>query len=422
MEIREEFNFLWQSKAQNLTVVAARGTGKTVAALQYLVWALLTSPYPNCQAIFMSSTLERVKTTVIPPMREIIEDYPDKFCVLNKVEHAYRFKVGAHDIREILLLSYENEESKRGLHPRIIVLDECASMPNGMYDTIISPMMTDTECKLIAIGTPQGHNKFYDFFRRGMSSDFPSWESYRIRASDTKVFSPEFLWNQRNNLTAAAYAQEYECDFDANVLVGSVYGEYMDKFTFKNIQDYYTWDPNVPVYTAWDLGFSDYTAIWFFQVKGDVVTFIDYYENNGQDIGYYANVLRSKPYMYRTMILPHDGGASNIRGAPIREQLNKYGFHCEVLPIRKEQEGIDEARRLLKTCRFDSAACRVGLVRLKQFKYRLDKSTGEKMGTLHDENSHAADAFRYAAMSRDIWGIEGQCIKIVPRQDYSVLC
>ena len=37
-------------------------------------------------------------------------------------------------------------------------------------------------------------------------------------------------------------------------------------------------DPQRPVYTSWDLGVDDYTAIWFFQHDGKSPTVIDYYE------------------------------------------------------------------------------------------------------------------------------------------------
>jgi predicted phage terminase large subunit-like protein len=208
----------------------------------------------------------------------------------------------------------------------------------------------------------------------------------------------------QNNMTEAEYAQEMECDFNANVLVGSVYGDFMRRFTEKNIDDSHCWDPSLPVWTAWDLGISDYTCIWFFQVKNNVVTFIDYLEDNGKEIGWYASEVLRKEYYYQPALLPHDGGHRSLRGAPIFEQLNKFGIRTEVLGLNTEYFGISEARTLLKTCRFHRTNCKLGLQRLKNFKYKVDKKTGLKQQhTEHDENSHGADAFRYAALGRPIW-------------------
>ena len=415
IEKRLEFSFLWESPAQHKVVVAARGTGKTVACLQFILEKLLMGK-PNGRAVFFASTLNQVKLTVVPIMRQLTMNMDQSFVQFNATEHTYRFKISKDDVRELILLAYENPETKRGLHPQIIVLDECASMDAGMFGNIIAPMLTDTEGMMIAIGTPQGHNKFYELYKRGTSADYPGWESYSIKASKCKIFDPAFLWAQKNSLTSAEYAQEYECDFDANVLVGSVYGEYMDRFTTHSIDDSFCWDPHLPVLVAWDLGFTDYTAMWFFQIKNDLITFIDYYEYSGEETTYYANYLLSKPYTYSRMILPHDGASKNIRGPAVSDQLLKFGLRSVILPPRSEAEGIDEGRRLLKVCKFNKTNCAVGLDRLKTFKYRIDKKTGLKTGvTEHDESSHCADAFRYAAMSREVWSQFGVGTQRRPR-------
>ena len=50
-------------------------------------------------------------------------------------------------------------------------------------------------------------------------------------------------------------------------------------------------DPNLPVYTSWDLGILDSTAIWFFQIYGKEVRVIDYYEANNEPLAHYARIL-----------------------------------------------------------------------------------------------------------------------------------
>lgn len=422
---RREFAFLWDSPAPNKVIVAARGSGKTVATLQYVLESLLIGK-PNGSAVFFSSTLKQVKQVVTPIMRQLTLNFDPQFCKFNHTENVYRFRFEKGDVRELMLLAYENPETKRGLHPQLVVLDECASMPADMFGNIIAPMITDTTGRLIVIGTPQGHNKFYELYHRGLDTEYPSWESYMLKAADLcpSVFNPHFLFQQKNNLSASEYAQEYECDFNANVLLGSVYGEFIDRYTLPNIKPEYTWDPRNQVYCSWDLGYKDATAIWFFQKKGDVLTFIDYYENTGKEIEFYADYLLKKPYSYTRMILPHDGAHHNLRGAPVADTLRRFSLRSDVLPVRSEKEGINEARNLLKTCRFNSDKCAFGLRRLKEFKYKIDKRTGLKMdATEHDDgNSHGADAFRYAAMAREIWARDPSQGRMIVREDYNVLC
>ena len=66
------------------------------------------------------------------------------------------------------------------------------------------------------------------------------------------------------------------------------------------------YDPVLPVYTAWDLGISDYTSIIFFQVAQGQVRAIDYLQDNGRSLESYAKSLRDKPYRYEAHYFPHD--------------------------------------------------------------------------------------------------------------------
>lgn len=425
-EVREEFSFLFEDETPNIAVVAARGMGKTVAVMQLALHRLLTIPHSGIGAIFFSSTLAQAEDTFAEYINLFTQGCAKGFCTYNQTKHIYSFQIKKNDIRKLRLLSYETEpKALRGRHPHTIVLDECASMPANLYGNVIDPMLISSEdYKLIAIGTAEGHNQFYEFWKRGKDPDFENWKSYTLRASESKLLNPNRLWEARNNLTAAEYAQEFECDFDANVLVGAVYGEFMQRFTDNNVKEEYIWNPSLPVWTAWDLGYSDYTAVWFFQVKGDQVTFIDFFEDNGHETSYYADVLNKKPYNYAKAILPHDGGRSDMRGLPISEQLRSFGFRAEVLANTSELGGIDESRMLLKTARFSrNHECLLGLEHLKSFKWKMNKQTLRKLGTtLHDEHSHAADAFRYAAVSKDIWRNYGSGVRMVTaKRDYNVL-
>jgi phage terminase large subunit len=48
---------------------------------------------------------------------------------------------------------------------------------------------------------------------------------------------------------------------------------------------------DVRVHTAWDLGLSDSTAIWFVQCVGRERRLVDYYEASGVGLDHYVQVL-----------------------------------------------------------------------------------------------------------------------------------
>ena len=58
--------------------------------------------------------------------------------------------------------------------------------------------------------------------------------------------------------------QELECSFTAPNS-GSYYGKWLDEALQDDRICRVTYDPRLPVYTCWDLGMDDYTAIWWFQ-------------------------------------------------------------------------------------------------------------------------------------------------------------
>ncbi len=95
------------------------------------------------------------------------------------------------------------------------------------------------------------------------------------------------------------------------------------------------YDPSVPVWTAWDLGIGDATAIVCAQLVGKEIHVIDYYEATGEPLVHYVGWLESKPYRYSTDLLPHDAGARELGTGKTREELLRAnGRKVKVLRAR----------------------------------------------------------------------------------------
>ena len=62
---------------------------------------------------------------------------------------------------------------------------------------------------------------------------------------------------------------------------GAYYAAQFSKIHRENRITIVPYESALPVYTAWDLGVSDDTAIWFLQIVGREVRAIDYYEQTG---------------------------------------------------------------------------------------------------------------------------------------------
>lgn len=163
-------------------------------------------------------------------------------------------------------------------------------------------------------------------------------------------------------------------------------------------------DPALLVHTAWDLGVGDSTAIWFFQFHrvGPVgeFRFIDFYEASGEGLAHYAGVLASKGYNYGKHIAPHDINVRELGSGKSRiETAEGFGIRFDVCPNIPVDDGIEAARQCISSAWFDQTKCGPGLDSLWSYQKEWDDHHGVyRTKPLHDWTSHAADAFRYAAV------------------------
>jgi hypothetical protein len=171
-----------------------------------------------------------------------------------------------------------------------------------------------------------------------------------------------------------------------------------------------SWDPSIPVYTAWDLGMSDSTAIWCAQIVNREIRLIDYIENSGVGLDWYVNALRSRPYTWAEHILPHDAQVKELgTGRSRLETLHSLGLgSARVIPAQSVADGINAARMILPRCWFDKDKCDKGIEALRNYRREWDeKRKVFHDRPLHDWCSHAADAVRYLALGLPSGGQNG---------------
>jgi phage terminase large subunit len=200
----------------------------------------------------------------------------------------------------------------------------------------------------------------------------------------------------------AAFRQEYLCDFDAG-LIGSYYGHAIsDAEREGRIRDL-PWLPHLPVHTGWDLGRRDTTTVWFFQLVGHTLHFIDYIENNGVPIVWYAKELDKKPYKYGKICLPHDAESEHLAAdKSIAGQLRALGYGNQFVVPRTNNidQDIQAVRAILPRCHFDRVKCERGIEGLRNYRRAWDdKRKVYNDHPLHDWASNPADGFRTGALA-----------------------
>jgi len=179
----------------------------------------------------------------------------------------------------------------------------------------------------------------------------------------------------------------------------------------------------LPVSTAWDLGVSDHTAIIFFQQLGSAINIIDYYEERGQGLPHYIEVVNSKDYIYKDHYAPHDIEVMEFsNGKTRREVAYQLGVRFKVVPKLPLEDGIHATLMTLPRCWIDTDHCKKLIDALRHYhrKY-IDKNRMFRSKPVHDWSSHACDAMRYLSVGITELNTRQNAPQNVADNEYSIL-
>lgn len=196
------------------------------------------------------------------------------------------------------------------------------------------------------------------------------------------------------------YIRVYVDGMDATGAHGAVFGDLIGRLGERGgICDFD--HPKDGVYTSWDLGISDATAIWFWRLSNKAIDVIDYYEATGQPLSHFFDIIDTRGYKYVKHVLPHDARARTLQTGVSTVELVEKRFPgmTVIAPGLSVADGITAARWLLEQpMRFHQTKCDEGIKILRQYKYSWDEMTKVFTKTpTHNFASHAGDSFRYIA-------------------------
>jgi phage terminase large subunit len=237
--------------------------------------------------------------------------------------------------------------------------------------------------------------------------------------SDLKI---ERNYDYLNDPEAAAHVWGGGYEF---ITEGAYYARHITKAENEGRIGDFPYDPNLVLETAWDIGVDDYTAIWFIQNDGEMVTVVDYYEASGDGVPQIVTACmpelipdkleakerldaigRVEPYRYDMHYLPHDvkvrewGPGAKERSLTLMEHGVKP-IHPGV--AAKPDDRIASVRALLPRVRFNrTTRVMKGVNHLRRYGRKFNEMMGFYTGIDHNLHSHAADAFGEYAVNNPI--------------------
>ena len=397
--LQRELHRAW-SEHRYSVVLCHRRAGKTVAVLNHLLRDALTTKKPNARYHYLAPTYRMASNIATDYLLQFSEKIPG--FTFNKTNLTASYPNGSR----ISLLSGEDESKIRGIYSDGICIDECGLMSETVFPEVIRPALADRnglngeKTYAIFIGTPMGHNVFYDYYMK--AKDDPEWHSAMYKASETGILPESELRAAKNTMPPDAYNQEFECSFEANV-PGAIFSKEMQLLDENDQIGNIPYDPTHKVETFWDLGINDNTSILFAQVfsGGRSIHIIDHLSMSGEALPFYAKVLDEKGYHYKAHHAPHDINVTELgTGKTRQETALSLGINFTRAPKLPLEESLNAVKVTLPRVWIDRQKCN-GLIEALRFHHRVydPKNRIFRSTPRHDWSSHDVAAMRTLATS-----------------------
>jgi phage terminase large subunit len=302
----------------------------------------------------------------------------------------------------------------------LVWVEEAQVVTKRSWD-VLSPTIRKEDSEIwITLNPDMETDETYARFVAG--KPFESDDAYVVQMNwrDNPWF-PEVLEKERQ-ATLARDPDSYDNIWEGvpkRVSVGAIYRHEIELLYSEKRVRPVPYDPLLAVHTVWDLGWNDAMTIGFFQRSGAELRCLDYIEDSHRTLDWYVAEIEKRKYRWGTDFIPHDGAARNFQtGKSTEEVLKGMGRNVKVLPAVNIEEGIKAARLMFPRVYFDEAKTGRLLECLKRYQRSINQRTQEPGEPLHDEYSHGADMFRYAAMAVDEMGNADKAVPITYKRKY----
>jgi phage terminase large subunit len=324
-------------------VVAHRRAGKTVAFINTLIRAALQNDrvHPAPRYGYIAPTFQQAK--------DLSWNYLKYYCAplpntqFSESELTCTLFNGAKISLYGGALAYNRI---RGLYMDGVCLDEFSLLSPEALNSVVRPALADYQGFGIVAGTPAGKDHFYE--QKVEAERNPDlWDVFVIPSNQTNALAEDELEEMRRQMTPYQFAREMQCSFEAPI-EGSYYGDLLVEAKEQGRITKVPYDPRAKVITSFDLGMKDLTSIFFCQKIGQEIHVIDYYQNSGKGLDYYARVLQEKGYLYSHHLFPHDIKLRELGTGRSRfEMLLSLGIEPLIVPDHAIADGVAGVRSLL---------------------------------------------------------------------------
>ena len=193
-------------------VVAPRGSGKTLLAMNLMLYWLLGDK--NQKGGWVSPIYNQAKAVY----DQVVEAGRDIIVQSNRQDLNITFINGS----SLKFLSSDNPDSIRGFRFHYLILDEVAFQKETAIQSAILPTLNPTGKKCLLVSTPRGKNHFYTWYLKGKDM-LADTISFKIPLTECPYINKSLIDEARKSLPESIFKQEYMAEFtdaSSDVFVG----------------------------------------------------------------------------------------------------------------------------------------------------------------------------------------------------------
>lgn len=338
--------------------------------------------------------------------RPFMSAIPD--ALITKKNEA-RMEIDFYNGSKLILAGSNNYDGLMGTNPITIIYSEF-SLHNPLARQYLNPIMIQNKGVEIIQFTPRGMNHAYEVYNQ--VKDLPDYHVEHLSVEQTfkhdgtRIITEEDVRRAKSmGMSEEMIRQEFYVDFEVGNL-GAYYTREISDMKREGRVMLLKPNPHLPLHSVWDLGGTDATAGWLFQIEGKYVHLLHLLHDTGLGLKHYldkAEQIRiSIGCQWGNHFMPHDVRQEH-QGWEHTEsrimQARKHGWHFQVVPRVNFEDGIEAARYVFPRVRIDKANCALGLQALSEYQRLYKEGTGIfSKHPLENWAIHIADAFRYMAV------------------------
>jgi len=395
-------------KGLNVLAVIHRRAGKDIFCLE--AWVLRALQRIGTH-VYLFPLYSQARSVVWRGMdydgRPFINAIPT--ALISKKNEA-RMEIELFNGSRLILAGSNSYDSLMGTNPVTIIYSEFA-LHNPLARQYLNPIIIQNNGIEIINSTPRGMNHLFEVYN--VVKDNPTYHVEHLSVEQTfkhdgtRIITTEDIKRAKElGMSEEMIRQEFMTDFSVGNL-GAYYTREISDMEREGRVCILKPDPSLALHSVWDLGGTDATAGWLFQIDGKYINIVMMFHDTGRGLQYYLHQAESYRQSIRCVWgnhwMPHDVRQEHQGWEQTESRLTqarKAGWNFQVTPKVNFEDGIEAVRYMFPRVRIDKNNCALGLRGLREYQrlYKENQGVYSKK-PLDNWATHIADAFRYLAVN-----------------------